>query len=100
MGEDVYPPLPVKGVHISKESGRLCRVERFDNVDVAVVGLLVPAVVAELPPRHDLAQIGIVMNVPGAHLLDEIVVCRMPGHFLGVHDGGDFAAAEFTLRLW
>ena len=53
VSEDEDTALPVEGVDVGIEGGRLCRVERFHYVDVVVVGLLDAAVVGELapPPR-------------------------------------------------
>jgi hypothetical protein len=54
-------------------------------VDVAIAGFLDLAIVAEPPPLHDLPQTWIVMDIPGAHLLDKVVVCWMIPHLLAVH---------------
>ena len=80
VGEDENAALPVKGFYVSMEGRRLCRVKRFHDVNVAIVGLLDAAVVAELAPCDDFAQIRIVVDIPGADLLDKSVVCRMPCH--------------------
>ena len=85
VGEDVYPPLALKSAHISKKNRRLCRVKRFHNVDVAIAGILGPAIVAKPPPLHDLPEAHVVLNVPGAHFLNEVVVCWMVCHLPGVH---------------